>query len=200
MNKNAPPTSRQGLGPANTLTLVQHNSLGSWDVFLCLFSSLMECPLVDIVLSQDPAFLKGFLPGFSGFKCFAPLVLRPKVAWYISQKFLRSFSVLPVFSPDLQDFMALEVYTPKGCLGSIFPRFTIGNAYARRIDPPSPSVLPEISFVNCDFPYLVADDFNIRNLAVDPSRVLSSSEEKELAPFFDLAPDLGFSLLNIPGT
>jgi len=37
-------TSRQGLAPADDLTLVQHNSLGSWDVFLSLFSSLTEGP------------------------------------------------------------------------------------------------------------------------------------------------------------
>jgi len=43
INKPCSPP-RQGLAPATNLTLVQHNSLGSWDVFLSLFSSLTEGP------------------------------------------------------------------------------------------------------------------------------------------------------------
>jgi len=53
-------TARHGLAPANNLTLVQHNSLGSWDVFLSLFSSLTEGPPVDFVLLQDPPPTKAF--------------------------------------------------------------------------------------------------------------------------------------------
>jgi len=41
-------------------------------------------------------------------------------------------------------------------------------------------------------------DFNIHNAAADPSRLLSSKEEKESAPYFDRASDLGFTLLNTP--
>jgi len=92
-------TSRQGLAPADNLTLVQHNSLGSWDVFLSLISSLTEGPPPDIVLLQDPLSSKGFLPSFSGFKSFAPPVGRPRVACYISTNFLRRFAVLPSFPP-----------------------------------------------------------------------------------------------------
>ena len=124
-------TSRQGLAPATNLTLVQHNSLGTWDVFLSLFSSLTEGPSpVDIVLLQDPPSSKGFLPSFHGFKCFAPPIARPRVACYVSLGFLQQFAVLPVVPPESDDFMALDVYTPKGCFGLKFPRFTIGNSYA----------------------------------------------------------------------
>jgi len=55
-------TTRQGLPPATDLTLVQHNSLASWDVFLSLFSSLTEGPPVDLVLLQDPPLIQGFSP------------------------------------------------------------------------------------------------------------------------------------------
>jgi len=71
MNNNPYSTSRQGLAPSTNLTLIQHNSLGSWDVFLYLSSSLAEGP-PDIVLLQDPSSSKGFLPSFSGFKPSAP--------------------------------------------------------------------------------------------------------------------------------
>jgi len=103
------------------LTLLQHNSLGSWHVFLSLFSSLTEGPsCVDIVLLQDPPSSKGFLPSFQGFKSFAPPIARPRVACYVSLSFLQQFAVLPFFPPESDDFMALDVYTPKACFGLNF--------------------------------------------------------------------------------
>ena len=90
-------TSCQGLAPADDLTLVQHNSLGSWYVFLSLFSYLAEGPHADVVPLKDPPSSNGFLPSFSGFKSFAPPFARPKVACYISLNFLQKFAVLPFF-------------------------------------------------------------------------------------------------------
>jgi len=85
MIKDPRSTSHQGLALATNLTLVQHNSLGSWDVFLSLFSSFTEGPShVDIVLLQDPPSSKGFLSCFHGFKSFAPPIARPRMACYIS--------------------------------------------------------------------------------------------------------------------
>jgi len=106
--------SCHGLASATDFTLVQHNSLGSWDVFLSLFSSLAEGPTVNIVLLQDPACSKGFLPSFSGFKSFAPPVARPKVACYVSLNLLQNFAVLPFFPPETNDFMALDIFTLQG--------------------------------------------------------------------------------------
>src|ERR1700712_3402424 len=99
-----PPRVRR-LAPLTTLSLVQHNSLGSWDVFLSLFHSFSNGPPVDFVLLQDPPTSKGFLPSFSGFKPFAPCVSKPKVAIYASLRLLSTFPVLPVFSPDTDDFL-----------------------------------------------------------------------------------------------
>ena len=39
------------------------------------------------------------------------------------------------------------------------------------------SASPETLFLNHDFPYMVAGDFNIHNPAVEPFRVLSSNEK-----------------------
>jgi len=199
MIKNSHSTSRQGLAPATNLTLVQHNSLGSRDVFLSLLSSLVEAPPADIVLLQDSPSSKGFLPSFSGFKSFAPPVARPRVACYVSQNFLHKFAVLPSFPPETNDFMTSDVVTPRGCFGMNFPRFTIGNAYARPLTPSPHSVFPESSLLNLEHPYLVAGDFNIHNAATDPSRLLSAKEERESSPYFERASDLGFTLLNVPG-
>jgi len=199
MIKDPCSTLRQGLAPATNLTLVQHNSLGSWDVFLCLFSSQAEDPPADIVLLQDPPSSKGFLPSFSGFKSFAPPVARPRVACYVSLSFLQDSAVLPFFPPETDDFMALDVFTPQGCFGTNLPRFTISNAYARPLPPSPHSVSPESSFLDLEHPYLVAGNLNIHNPATDPSRLLSSKEESVSAPYFDRASDLGFTLLIIPG-
>jgi len=75
MITNSFSTSRQGLAPATNLTLIQYNSLGSWDVFLFLFSSLTEGPPPDMVLLQDPPSSRGFLTSFSGFSTLLPLQL-----------------------------------------------------------------------------------------------------------------------------
>jgi len=199
MIKNLSFTPRQGLAPANSLTLVQHNSLGSWDVFLSLFSSFTEGSPVDIVLLQDPPSSKGFLPSFCGFKSFAPPIARHRVACYVSQKVLQCFAILPCFPLETEDFMALDVFTQRGCFSSSFPRFRIGNWYARLLPPAPHSVSPEWSILDVDYPYLVAGDFNIHNSATDPSRLLSSGEESESAPYFDQATDIGFTLHNTPG-
>jgi len=189
-------TTRHGLAPATNLTLVQHNSLGSWDVFLSLFSSLAEGPPIDVVLLQDPPSSRGFLPSFSGFKSFAPPVARPRVACYVSLQFSQKFATLPFFPPETDDFMAIDVFTPQGCFGTSSPRFRIGNAYARPLSPHPHSVTPESSLEDLQYPYLVAGDFNIHNAAADPTRLLSTKEENESAPYFDRATDLGFTLLN----
>jgi len=183
--KNPRTTSHQGLALATNLTLVQHNSLGSWDVFLSLFSSLAQGPLADIVLLQDPSSSKGFLSSFAGFKSFASPVARPRVACYVSQKFLHKFAVPPFCPPERDDFMALDVFTLQGCFGTSFPRFTIGNAYARPLLPSLPSVSPESSLFELEHPYLVAGAFNIHYAATNPSRLLSSKEQRESVPYFE---------------
>jgi len=138
MIKHPCSTSHRGLAPATNLTLVQHNRLGSWDVFLFLFSSLMQGPSsADILLLQDPLSSQGFLPSFHGFKSFAPPIARPRVACYVSSSFLQQFAVLPIFAPESNHFMALDVYSPKRSFRLKFPRFRIGNPYARPL-PPSP--------------------------------------------------------------
>jgi len=185
------PPFRHGVAPATNLPLVQHNSLGSWDVFLSLFSSRAE----------GPPSSKGVLPSVSGFKSFAPPVTRPRVACYVSQNFLQRFAVLPSFPPasETDDFMAFDFFTPQGGFGTNFPRFRIGNMYARPLSPHPHSVSPESALQNLDYPYLGAGDFNIHNAATNRSRLLTTKEDKESTPYFDRATDIGFPLLNTPG-
>src|SRR6195952_5061686 len=131
ISRPTPPPGVRRLAPLTDLSLVLHNSLGSWDVFLSLFHSLSGGPPVDFVLLQDPPTSKGFLPGFPGFKSFAPPVSRPRVAIYASLRVLSFLTVSPVFSPDSEDFLALDIYTPNGCFGTRAPRFRLASVYSR---------------------------------------------------------------------
>ena len=71
--------------------------------------------------------------------------------------------------------------------------------YARPLSLHPHLVSPKSARQDLGYPYLVAGDFNIHNAASDPFRLLSTKEENESSPHFDLASDLGFTLLNTPG-
>ena len=88
----------------------------------------------------------------------------------------------------------------KAFFGLSTPKFRIGNVYSRSLtQPPIHTVSPAGAPKNHDFPYLVAGDFNIHNPATDPLRVISCTEERASAPYFDQATELGYTLLNTPG-
>ena len=101
-----------GIGPApipQLLSIVHHNSLGSWDVFLSFFESFREeTTYPSLVLLQDPPVNKAHLPSFNGFKSFFPPVRKPRVAAYVHVSFLASFSLLPRFK-GVDDILALDV-------------------------------------------------------------------------------------------
>ena len=198
---NAPPTFRRKkrLAPCQDMTLVQHNSLGSWDVFLSLFSSIIGLPPVDVVMLQDPPSWNGTLPSLAGFKSFCPPTPRPAVAFYVSSSFLSFYTVLPVGLSSSEDVFHLDVYTPTGCFGTGSTKFRLYNVYSRSLPGSTKSVDPPDALPDVDFPCLVAGDFNIHNHAVDPLRVVSRSEEKASTPYFNRATDLAYSLLNVPG-
>ena len=199
---NEPPTFRRTVrqAPCQKITLLQHNSLGSWDVFLSLFNSFVGVPSIDIVLLQDPPSRKGFLPGSAGFKSFAPPVPRPRVAIYVSLSFLSIYTSLPEFSPTTKDVIHLDVYTPHGCFGTDTPKIHLTNVYSRTLDARSKSVPPRDALLDLDFPSLVAGVFNIHNHAANPLRVISCSEAAASAPYSDRATDLAYILLIAQGS
>ena len=198
---NVPPTFRRTKrqAPCQDITLVQHTSLGSWDVFLSLFSSFVGLPSVDVVMLQDPPSRKGFLPSFAGFQSFCSPTPRPAVAFYVSLSFFSFSTVLPVGSSSSADVFHLDIYTPSGCFGTGSAKFRLTNVYSRSLPGSTKSVDPPDALPDVDFPCLAAWDFNIHNHAVDPLRVISRSEEKASTPYFDRATDLAYSILNIPG-
>ena len=198
MNRH-PPHKRQDRRQARitNLTLVQHNSLGSWDVFLSWFNSFVEFSTVDIVLLQDPPVYHGSLPSFVGIKAFAPPVFKGGVACYVALGFCKKYSLLPAFIPRTDDVLFLDIFTLNGFLDISALKFRIENVYSHSLtQPPSNTVPPATALADHDFPYQVVGDFNIHNPASDPLRVISCAEEQASAPYFDQVPDLGYILLN----
>jgi len=64
-------TNRSAVFPS--FPIVQHNCLGSWDVFLSLFHSFTMLPHPPLLVAiQDPPSRPSLLPTFPGFMSFAP--------------------------------------------------------------------------------------------------------------------------------
>jgi len=193
----------RGRGPAPApvlLSIIQHNCLGSWNVFLSLFESFREATTyLSIVLLQDPPVNKAHLPSFNGFKSFFPLVRKPRVAAYVHMSFLSNYTVLPKFKA-VDDILDLDISSDQPLFGSDFHSFRVINAYSTNtVDHRVYSVQPEILFPDLGFPLLVVGDLNIHNPLSDPLWHFSPREISSSTPYFEKAADSGFALLNPAG-
>jgi len=117
-----------GLGPGHTLSIVQHNCLGSWDVFLSLFNSFASAkdpPL--IVCLQDPPVWRNQLPSHSGFTSIAPSATgrRPRVAFYVFRSLIDMTTITPIFM-GRSDIATLEITAPS-LFGTTMKSFHIIN-------------------------------------------------------------------------
>jgi len=200
-NQPIPVPLGQGPAPAHAfLSIIQHNCLGSWNVFLSLFESFREATTYpSIVLLQDPPVNKAHLPSFNGFKSFFPPVKKPRVAAYVHMSFLSNYTVLPKFK-GVDDVLALDVSSNEPLFGTAFHSFRVINAYSTNtVDHRVHSVQPEVLFPDLGFPLLVVGDLNIHNPLSDPLRHLSPREISSSTPYFEKAAESGFALLNPPG-
>jgi len=200
---NQPTPSPRGQGPAPApvfLSIVQHNCLGSWNVFLALFESFKGTTTYpSIVLLQDPPVNKAHLPSFNGFKSFFPPVRNPRVAAYVHMSFLSNYTVLPRFK-GVDDVLSLDISSNEPLFGTAFHSFRMINAYSTNtVDHRVHSVSPETLFHDLGFPLLVLGDLNIHNPLSDPLRHFSHKEISSSTPYFEKAAESGFALLNPPG-
>ena len=192
-----------GVGPPpRYLSIVQHNSLGSWDQFLSLCNSFActKCP-PDIVCLQDPPFWRSRLPAFQNYIPFAPPGVtgnKPKVAFYVSSILLAQATVLPAFF-DWTDVVALHVFGVD-LFGKSFSHFRILNLYNLWTKRTSQMrVSPLVAFPAPSCPTLVVGDFNIHHPLPDPLRSHSAEELVTSFPYFSRYSELGFGLVNQPG-
>ena len=189
--------------PLQPFTLVQHNCLGSWDVFLSLFRSFTQwAHPPSVVALQDPPVYRGRLPSFSLFTGFSPPTTggcKPRVAFYVYRSFLSTISLLPRFF-GRGDVMALDLFNPDGYFNFSTTGFTVINSYTTKgRSNNTRSVPPDMIVPSSPLPTLTIGDLNIHHPTADPLRVFKDDEISTSSPYFDRAIDLGFSLLNTPG-
>jgi len=200
-NQPRPPPLGQGPAPAPAfLSIIQHNCLGSWNVFLSLFESFKEAttyPL--IVFLQDPPVNKAHLLSFNSFKSFFPPVRKPRVATYIHMSFLSTYTVLPRFK-GVDDVLPLDISSNEPLFGTAFHSSRIINAYSTNtVDHRVHSVPPDVLFPDLGFPLLVVGDLNIHNPLLDPLGHFSPKEISSSTPYFEKAAESGFALHHPPG-
>jgi len=183
------------------LSIVQHNCLGSSNVFQTLFSffaSVESSP--HIVAPQDIPLWRNCPPVFRNYKCFFPPATdsyKPRVATYVHERLLSVISILPLFF-ERGDLMAVNFHSPEELFDTSHNLFRLYNAYSI----PSGhtrSVSPVDLFPQHDFPTLVLGDLNIHHSASDPTRLLSNYDHFISSPYFDRASAQLFSLLKTPG-
>jgi len=183
------------------LSIVQHNCLGSSNVFQTLFSfftSVESSP--HIVALQDIPLWRNCPPVFRNYKCCFPPATdsyKPRVATYVHERLLSIISILPLFF-ERGDLMAVNFHSPEGLFDTSHNLFRLYNAYSIP-NGHIRSVSPVDLFPQHDFPTLALGDFNIHHSASDPSRLLSDHDQFISSPYFDRASAYLFSLLNTPG-
>ena len=169
-------------------------------MFLSLMSSLSSLPTTPMIVAlQDPPVRNGKLPTFSSWKCFHPPYKRPRVAFFVHPHLIASTSILPVPSP-FDSLFSLDIFTPSALFDFFFSRFRVTNAYStHQRSPPYRTLAPLDLFPSLPFPLLVLGDFNIHHPFSDPLRAHGPREMSVSHPYFSLASERGFPLLNQPG-
>jgi len=183
------------------LSIVQHNCLGSSNVFQTLFSffTLVESS-THIVALQDIPLWRNCPPVFRNYKCFFPPATdsyKPRVATYVHERLLAVISVLPLFF-ERGDLMPVNFHSLEGLFDTSHNLFRLYNAYSIP-NGHIRSVSPVDLFAQHDFATLVLGDFNIHHSASDPTRLLSDHHQFIISSYFDRASAYLFSLLNTPG-
>ena len=153
------------------------------------------------VLIQEPPLVRGTVPSFSGFTCFhPPLPLgRPRVATYVDSSLARGLAVAsaPTRSPLV---MEVALSSPSGICTPSQKTLRVINVYnpPRAAASKAPLFTPSDIFPLSEAATLVAGDFNLHHYASDPVRAVSRKQYLVSDPFFSMAEQWGFSLLNTP--
>jgi len=94
--------------------MVQHNCLGSWDVFLSLFHNFILLPHPPLLVAiQDPPSRRSVLPTFPGFLSFTPPPPGlPRVAIYVSRVLNQHLSCSTVFHYS-SEMLSVDVFLRK---------------------------------------------------------------------------------------
>ena len=197
----------RGLGPRarepNFLSVAQHNCLGSLVVLQSIFQeATLGRRAPSFVLIQDPPVTRGLTPLINGYRCFTPppQTGKPRVATYVLSSIDKFFCV---FSATMtrSDVLEVMVAADNPLFSTAIRSFRLVNVYRhpRGSSLPGAPLTPDNIFSPSPVATLVAGDFNLHHPSSDPSRTISDRDFCESEPFFSLAAERGFSLLNTPG-
>jgi len=183
------------------LSIVQHNCLGSSNVFqtpFSYFASVASSP--HIVALNDIPLERNCPSVFRNYKCFFPPgteSYKPRVATHVHERLSSVVSILRLFF-ERGDLMAVNFQSPEGLFDTSHNLFRLYNAYSI----PSGhtrSVSPVDLYPQHDFHTLVLGDLNIHHTGSDPTRLLSNYDQFISSSYCDRASAQLFSLVNIPG-
>ena len=172
----------------DTLSIVQHNCLGSWNMFLSPVNCLKAtASLLSFVLLQDSHVFRNRLSSFVGFKAFASEIhagIASKVECYVFYGFLQTFPIIPLFFKSA-DWMAFDVHTPSGLFDSNSHVLRIYNGYSTNGSSSNVrTIVPEKMFTEHNFPCLVVGDFNIHTPLSNPLYDFSPKDISTSTPYF----------------
>lgn len=184
------------------LTIIQHNTAKSNDVFLSLFSSFNKNSPPQIVAIQEPFLFRKLPLPAPGYSLIHPPPTddsKIAVAFYISKEFETKVSYVPRMY-GRTDMIALVFSFPHQHVAGSLQSLTIVNVYNRILSATARSVPPRLAFPHTTQPTLVVGDFNIHHHIPDPLRALSHSEKALGTHYFDEAHAGHYTLLNTPGS
>jgi len=167
--QSPPPSQSVHYPGCLNLSLVQHNCLGSSNVFQSLFSfftSVESSP--HIVALPDVPLWKNSSPVSRNYKCFFPPATdgcKLCVAVYIHQKLFNVISILPLFL-ERGFIMAVNFHSGEGLFDTSHNLFCLYNAHSIS-SCHNRSVAPLNLFPQHDFPILVILDLNIHDPTSD---------------------------------
>jgi len=123
----------------------------------------------------------------------------PGVAIYVSRTLNQHLSCATVFH-DSSEMLAVDVFSPKGLLGTPHRSLSVTSVYLLRTNrPPYRCILPERIFSFLSYPHLILGNFNLHHPLADPCRSLSEREFTISTRYIDAAFDVPFHPSTLPG-
>lgn len=184
-----------------SISMVQHNTAGSNQILLSLFSSFSKKNPPVIVAVQEPFLYKNSPLNVPAYSLIFPPVsseIKVRVCFYLLKSWEATLSYTPLFF-NRGDLVGISFTFDKISFNSKFTSLSVYNVYNSHVSRLVRSVSPSDAFPFSQFPSVVMGDFNIHHHLTDPLRSLTNQELALSSPYHDTAAENGYTLLNTPG-
>ena len=189
--------------PEQPFTILQHNCLGSRNVFFTLMSvrARKGCAHPTIIAIQDPPLWNSLPPSLPHYLAVHPPPSpdhRIRVVTYVYAPFAEQCSFLPLFYEN-GDFVAIHFTFSRPVLHTSHCALRVNNAYNTWTST-NPSVPPPIALPEIPFPSITIGDLNVHHPLTDPDRSPSSYDSVRADQFFELVTLCRYNVLNTPAS